>query len=79
MKEKILNILIEKTELSLTGDFKAVYIDGFDNVSEEIIILLREELIKFHIWLEYSSQCLGVIADVKYSTDVVNEYLKNQQ
>jgi len=50
-----------------------------EEFTSDLNALLREELIKFHLWLEGSSQCLGVVEDEKYSTDVVDEYLKSQQ
>lgn len=36
MEEKIKEIMYDKIELSLSGNYKSVYIDGIDNTSKEI-------------------------------------------
>jgi len=42
MEQQVLKILTEKIELSLTGNYRSVYIDGTENASKEITSMVFE-------------------------------------
>jgi hypothetical protein len=42
MEQQVLKILTEKIELSLTGNYRSVYIDGTENASKEITSIIFE-------------------------------------
>lgn len=43
-KEQIINILREKIELSLSHNYKSVYIDGIDGAADAILGLQNKEI-----------------------------------
>ena len=77
IEEKILDILNEKVELSLTGSYKSVYIDGQENATKEISSLIEKDYYEkeFVKWVGYYTLSNGqkYFPKVEFFKDKNNE------
>lgn len=54
LREQIIGILIDKLEMSLTGNYKSAYIDGLEPAADEILALpLYSE--EFLLWIRLNA------------------------
>ena len=81
MKEKILEIIQDKVELSLSGNYKSVYIDGADNAAKEI----ASHIMEFIEWIgenntkepKWRAFLLDLLGTKSYTTEELYQYWLN--